>query len=47
MVAKRLTESVRDGDHVGRLGGDEFVVIAEPVADIDEALVVANESSRR
>lgn len=40
-VAQRLVNHVREGDHVGRLGGDEFVVIAEPVADIDEAVLLA------
>jgi diguanylate cyclase (GGDEF)-like protein len=40
-VAQRLVNHVREGDHVGRLGGDEFVVIAEPVADIDEAVGLA------
>lgn len=39
--AQRLVAASRDGDHVGRLGGDEFVVIAEPVADGDEALAIA------
>ncbi len=36
-VASRLIRSCRDGDLVGRIGGDEFLVIAEPVADEDEA----------
>ncbi len=41
-VAQRIGAAVRQGDHVGRLGGDEFVVIAEPVADLDEAIAIAN-----
>ena len=40
-VAQRLVNHVREGDHVGRLGGDEFVVIAEPVANVDEAVALA------
>jgi diguanylate cyclase (GGDEF)-like protein len=40
-VAQRISAAVREGDHVGRLGGDEFVVIAEPVADLDEAVLIA------
>jgi diguanylate cyclase (GGDEF)-like protein/PAS domain S-box-containing protein len=31
VAASRLTEQIRDGDHVGRLGGDEFVIIARHV----------------
>jgi diguanylate cyclase (GGDEF)-like protein len=40
-VAQRISAAVREGDHVGRLGGDEFVVIAEPVAELDEAVLIA------
>ncbi len=40
-VASRLVTEVREGDHVGRLGGDEFVVIAEPIADVEEAVALA------
>lgn len=40
-IAQRLAASVRDGDHVGRRGGDEFIVIAEPVADVAEAVRIA------
>lgn len=39
-VAKRLLESVREGDQVARFGGDEFVVLAE-VRDGEEALGLA------
>ena len=41
IIARRLSASVRAGDHVGRLGGDEFVVIAEPVEDTARALDLA------
>ncbi len=40
-VSKRLTSAIREGDLAGRLGGDEFVVIAEPVHDIDAAIVLS------
>jgi diguanylate cyclase (GGDEF)-like protein len=36
-VGERLASSVRAGDFVGRFGGDEFVVIAEGIADAEEA----------
>jgi diguanylate cyclase (GGDEF)-like protein len=35
-VAQRLSDCVRDGDHVTRFGGDEFVVLLEHVAGPDE-----------
>jgi diguanylate cyclase (GGDEF)-like protein len=40
-TARRLEQSVRQGDHVGRLGGDEFLVIAEPVGNQEEAIQLA------
>ncbi len=40
-TSARLLGGVREGDHVGRLGGDEFVVIAEPVASVEEAELLA------
>jgi diguanylate cyclase (GGDEF)-like protein len=36
-IAARLSAAVRVDDFVGRFGGDEFVVIAEEVADQEEA----------
>ena len=41
-VAERISAAMRLGDHVGRLGGDEFVVIAEPIADLETAMGLAN-----
>ncbi len=40
-VARRMRESVRDGDEVARFGGDEIVVVAEPVQDEYEAVALA------
>jgi diguanylate cyclase (GGDEF)-like protein len=36
-VSQRLSAAVRGSDFVGRFGGDEFVVVAEGVADEEEA----------
>ena len=41
-IAERIQDAVREGDLVGRIGGDEFLVIAEPVADAHEAMIVAS-----
>jgi diguanylate cyclase (GGDEF)-like protein len=41
-IAQRLAASIRRGDLAGRLGGDEFVVVAEPVADLEEAVALSN-----
>jgi diguanylate cyclase (GGDEF)-like protein/PAS domain S-box-containing protein len=35
-VARRLLESVREGDTVSRLGGDEFVIVLNGVDGLDE-----------
>jgi len=35
-IAKKLTESVREGDTVARIGGDEFLIIIERLQNEDE-----------
>jgi diguanylate cyclase (GGDEF)-like protein len=40
-IAARLKRTVRETDTVARLGGDEFVILAEGVADGDDAMDVA------
>ncbi len=40
-IARRLREAARSGDTVARSGGDEFLVLSEVVADIDEAVTIA------
>jgi diguanylate cyclase (GGDEF)-like protein len=40
-LAQRLDACVRPGDTVGRLGGDEFAILLEEVADVGQALRVA------
>jgi diguanylate cyclase (GGDEF)-like protein len=35
-AARRLSDCVREGDHVVRYGGDEFVVLVEGVSGLDE-----------
>ena len=40
-VAKRLRDSVRDGDTVSRLGGDEFIVLMGNLSTADDAYPVA------
>ncbi|GAA4927640.1 GGDEF domain-containing protein [Actinoplanes utahensis] len=42
VVAERLRTCVRTEDTVARLGGDEFVILAEDLADVDGAQVVAD-----
>lgn len=41
-AARRIRESVREGDTVGRLGGDEFVVLLEVLGSEAEALDLAD-----
>ena len=43
-VAKRLVESVREGDSVARLGGDEFVVLLRGLSTSDHEAVVDTEA---
>lgn len=41
-VARRLEVFVRPGDTVARLGGDEFIVLLEDLADINDAMMIAD-----
>lgn len=41
-IARRLQDAVREMDTVARLGGDEFVVLLPQIADIEDALAVAD-----
>jgi diguanylate cyclase (GGDEF)-like protein len=40
-VARRIAESLRSADTAARLGGDEFAVLLEDLAEVDEAVLVA------
>jgi diguanylate cyclase (GGDEF)-like protein/PAS domain S-box-containing protein len=41
VVARRLEASLRPGDTVARLGGDEFAILLEEIADVGDAVQVA------
>ena len=41
-AAARLREAMRPEDTLARLGGDEFVAVCEDIADVDEAIAVAD-----
>ncbi len=41
-VAARLTTCLRSSDTVARLGGDEFAVLADPVHDVEDIVVIAD-----
>lgn len=41
VIAKRLTEQLREGDTIARLGGDEFVVMLEGIAQPDRLSLLA------
>jgi diguanylate cyclase (GGDEF)-like protein/PAS domain S-box-containing protein len=45
-VARRLESCLRPGDTVARLGGDEFTILLDEVADVDNAVQVAQRMHR-
>lgn len=45
-VARRLRESVRQGDTVARFGGDEFVILAVDLANDVDAVAVAEQLTK-
>jgi diguanylate cyclase (GGDEF)-like protein/PAS domain S-box-containing protein len=45
-IAQTLQGSLRPADTVARLGGDEFTVLLEEVADVQEAMLVAERLQR-
>jgi len=44
-VSRRLNNSVRRQDTIARLGGDEFVVLCEDLADVDQAVELAERAA--
>ena len=45
-VARRFESCLRPGDTVARLGGDEFTILLDEVADLDQAVQVAQRLHR-
>ena len=41
-AARRMSAAVRERDSVCRVGGDEFAIVAENIADADEAIALAD-----
>ena len=46
-VARRLRNSVREGDTVARVGGDEFTIVLQEIARPDDAAAVAKKVLRQ
>jgi diguanylate cyclase (GGDEF)-like protein/PAS domain S-box-containing protein len=46
-VAKRLKESIREGDTVSRLGGDEFLLLFPDITQVKDASVIAEKIVHR
>lgn len=42
-VSERLGKRVREGDTLGRLGGDEFILLVNPLAETQDAAVIARD----
>jgi diguanylate cyclase (GGDEF)-like protein/PAS domain S-box-containing protein len=47
LVAKRISDCVRDSDTIARFGGDEFVILLQDVSDMDAVATIATKVINR